>query len=120
MPNPTNLPNTTAESTNNYFGQNFVKQGFVTDNQYEALVGLLQKRTINRASAENLAGAVIQGSAQQDTPFSEVFDLIKKSEGQEIDAFLAFFLNNTRVGTSYLGIKNLGAINPYITRTILV
>jgi len=114
-----NLPNLSAESTPNYFKNYFVKQGFVSDNQYEALIGLLMKRTANKESAENLAGAIIQGAAQQDTSFNEIFDLLKKSNTAELDAFLAFFLNNTRIGTSYLGISNPGNQNPYVLRTIL-
>ena len=117
---PSKLPNLKAESTPNYFKNFFVKEGYVTDNQYEALIGLLMKRTANKESAENLAGAIIQGSSQQNTSFNELFDYIKKANTTELDAFLAFFLNNTRVGTSYLGISNPGNQNPYVLRTILV
>jgi hypothetical protein len=117
---PSNLPNLKAESTPNYFKNYFVKQGYVSDNQYEALIGLLMKRTANKQSAEYLAGAIIQGIAQQDTSFNDMFDYIKAANNTELDAFLAFFLNNTRVGTSYLGVNNPGNQNPYILRTILV
>jgi len=117
---PSNLPNVKAESTPNYFNNYFVKQGFVTPNQYDALLGLLMKRTSSKQAAEHLTGAIIQGAAQQDTNVTELFDVIKKSNQVEMDSFLAFFLNNTRVGTSYLGVKNANNTNPYITRTILV
>lgn len=115
-----NLPNVSAEASPSYFKNYYVKQGFVSDNQYEALIGLLEKRTDNKKAAQNLAGAIIQGASQQNVKFAELYDLLRASSSVEIDAFLAFFLNNTRIGTSYLGIKNADNTNPYIVRSILV
>lgn len=115
-----NLPESNFESTPNYFKNYFVKQGIVSDNQYEALIGILMKRNNNRAASENLAAAAIQGAAQQNMTMTDMIEYIRRTNDVELDAFLAFFLNNTRVGTSYLGIANAQNQNPFVIRTILV
>jgi hypothetical protein len=115
-----NLPNSNIESTPNYFKNYFVKQGIVSDNQYESLIGLLMKRNGNRAASENLAAAAIRGAAQQNMTMTDMIEYIRRTNDVELDAFLAFFLNNTRVGTSYLGISNAQNQNPFVIRTILV
>ena len=116
---PSNLPDTMTESSVSYLKNYFVTQGFISDNQYEVLVGLLQKRTKNVKSAYFLAGALIQGATQQDLTMNEIIEFVRLSPDEEIDPFLAFFLNNTRIGTSYLGVSNKNIQNHYVLRTIL-
>lgn len=114
-----NLPSTGKEATPNYFKNYYVKKGVVSDNQYEALIGLLMKRAKNRQAAELIAASVITGAAEQNMTMTDMIEYIRKSNETEIDAFLSFFLNNTRVGTSYLGISNPQNQNAYVVRTIL-
>ena len=116
---PSNLPDSMTESSVSYLKNYFVSQGFVSDNQYEALISLLQKRTKNVKSAYFLAGALLQGAVQQDLTINEIIEFVRISPDTEIDPFLAFFLNNTRIGTSYLGVSNKNIQNHYVLRTIL-
>jgi len=117
---PTNLPNQKVESAPKYLKNLYVKDGIISSNQYDELTGLLQKRAATPEAADNLAAAVIQGAAQQNMTMTDMIQYVRNSNTTELDAFLAFFLNNTRVGTSYLGVANANNQNPYIIRTILV
>ena len=91
----------------------------ISDNTYDELIGLLETKTESRAAAENLAASIIQGLVQQDISINEIIDRLRSSSNSEIDALLVLFLNNTRVGTSYLGLASEYQVNPYVARTIL-
>jgi hypothetical protein len=119
MPAPTNLPTVYSNPSAEVFPNYFDRGVSISDNDYDQLVGLLELRTQNVEAAQNLAATVIQGLVQQDLDVKDIIDRLRRSSNTEIDTLLAFFLNNVRVGTSYLGISAQYITNPYITRTIL-
>lgn len=116
---PTNFPVVYSEASTAFIPNSFERAPNVSDNTYDALLGLLEKRTVSKLAAQNLASNVIAGLVDQGVDINNIIDRLRLSLDTEIDAFLAFFLNRTRVGTSYLGVSNRTTTNPYITRTIL-
>lgn len=115
----TNLPVVYNSPESAAFPSAFERTVNISDETYDELLGLLEKRTRNTQSARNLAAAVIQGLVQQDIDINEVIDSLRTSSDNEIDLLLAVFLNNGRVGTSYLGVANQFLTNPYVSRTVL-
>jgi hypothetical protein len=115
----TNLPVIYTDTSSAILSNSFDRPVSISDNTYDMLIGILQKRTANPAAARNLAAAVIQGLSSQDLDINDIIDRLKASSDSEIDEILAIFLNNTRVGTSYVGLSSQTATNPYVVRTIL-
>lgn len=116
---PTNLPVNFSSPTTANFLSSFDRPVAISDNTYEELVSIFERRTSNSLAVQNLVAAVIQGLEEQRVDVNQVVDSLRASSDSEIDTFLALFMNSSRIGTSFLGVSNQTSVNPYIARTIL-
>ena len=117
---PGNLPTTTGTKTSRYFNNYFVgSTGQVSIGANDAIVSYFETQTGDRESAAVLSRAVIETALQQNLDPMAVLDDFKKLPMGELDAYLALFLNMSRVNTSLLGISNMPRANKYVARTIL-
>lgn len=105
--------------TTKYFNNFFAKTITISSAKDDAIVTYFEKLTNNTDSAMILASAVIYTSAAQGIDPMEVLDQFKKLEASKLNAYICYFLNLSRVGTSLIGVQNNNTNNRYITRTIL-
>lgn len=113
-PNLSNDQNNTPKYFNNFFGIDF-SIGAAND----AITAYFEKYTGNAESGKALAATVIYtAQAQGIDPMSALNDFQKLSPDQ-LNSYLAAFLNFTRVPTSLIGFKTTPNTSDYITRTIL-
>jgi hypothetical protein len=113
--------NSSSNKASKYFN-NFYSTPFnVSSNTNDAIVAFFQQYTQNITAANNLASAVLYTAmAQNLEPMSVLAQFESLPKGQ-LNAYLAAFLNVSRVPTSSLGINNGSkATSPYITRSILL
>lgn len=84
-----------------------------------SIISAFERITGDTESAKALASAVIYTSKEQGLdPMTILDEFLKLTPGQ-LDAYLCAFLNLSRVGTSFLGIRTAPATNKYITRSII-
>ena len=114
-----NLPPVDGEVTQAFFQQYFDKPIAISENELRAITGYFQKRTPNKQAADALALAVISGSVEQDLPPMEILDQFKKLPQDQIDTYLAYFLNLSRYPTSLIGLGNIPTTSKYVQRSIL-
>lgn len=107
--------NVTTDYFENFFGQRIA----ISENELNAIVGYFQKKTTNKQAADALALAVISGSVEQDLPPMEILDQFKRLPQDQIDTYLAYFLNLSRYPTSLVGLSNVPAVSKYVSRSIL-
>jgi hypothetical protein len=100
---------------NNYFAGDF---GVGAAN--DAITAYFEKYTGNAASGQALAAAVIYTARAQNIDPMQVFSDFQKLKSNELNNYLAAFLNFNRVPTSIIGIKSTSTTSPYITRSILL
>ena len=105
--------------TTKYFNNFFTKTITISSAKDDAIVTYFEKLTNNSDSAMILASAVIYTSTAQGIDPMEVLDQFKKLEASKLNAYICYFLNLSRVGTSLIGVQNSYTNNKYITRTIL-
>jgi len=122
--NPTNLEqvdlNSLVErSADKYFNNFFEIPVEVSSNVDAAVTAVFENLTGNKDTARQLASAVIYTSVKQGINPMETLREFQKIEIGELDAYTTLFLNFDRVGTSYLGLKNVPVINKYVQRAIL-
>lgn len=116
---PSNLNTTGSNNTTRFFNNFFIPENTVSSNTNDAIVSFFEKQTGNLESAKILSQAVIDTAfAQREDPLL-VLDQFQKLTNNELNAFLALYLNTSRVPTSFLGIQSTAKTSPYITRTIL-
>lgn len=120
MPNPTNLP-VQQNNTSTYFDNlnSPGTQATVSDGEYDAVLSFFQGRASSVEAAASLASAFLQACVVQDANPLTQLDLFRTMSTQNIDVYLAMFFNNTRYGTSLLGVNANQTVNQYIARTIL-
>lgn len=117
---PGNIPNTTGTKTTRYFNNYFVSStGELSIGSNDAIVSYFEKQTGNKDSAKVLSRAVIETALQQNLDPMAVLDDFKKLPSGQLDAYLALFLNMSRVNTSLLGVSNMPRANKYVARTII-
>jgi hypothetical protein len=114
-----NLPSDSKEVTQKFFEQYFDKQIAISENELSAIIGYFESRTNNKLAANALALAVITGAVEQDLRPMEILDQFKKLPQQQLDTYLAYFLNLTRYPTSLVGLSTLPVPNTYVSRSIL-
>ena len=102
-----------------YFN-NFFAGDFAVGAANDAIVGYFEKYTGNAASGKALAAAVIYTARAQNIDPMQVFSDFQKLRPNELNNYLAAFLNFNRVPTSIIGIKTSATTSPYITRSILL
>lgn len=114
----TNLPTVTKEVTADFFETYFSPNLPVAENEYNAILSYFETRADNPIAANALALSVLTGALEQDTPPMEVLDRFKKLSQQQIDTYLAAFINLSRYPTSLLGVSNIPTTSKYVERAI--
>jgi hypothetical protein len=116
---PSNLNTTATNQTTRYFNNFFLPQNTVSSNTNDAIVSFFEQQSGNAESARLLAQAVIDTAfAQREDPL-DVLDQFRNLTNNELNAFLALYLNTSRVPTSFLGLQSTARTSPYVSRTIL-
>jgi len=116
---PSNLDSSGSNQTTRFFNNFFIPSQTVSSNTNDAILSFFEQQTGSADSARLLAQAVIDTAfAQREDPLV-VLDQFQKLPNNELNAFLALYLNTSRVATSYLGIQATARTSPYVTRTIL-
>ena len=113
-----NLPASSADATRDLFENMFNQRVAISENEFNAIIGYFQKKTPNKEAANALALAVIQGSVEQNLPPMEILDQFKKLPQDQIDTYLAYFLNLSRYPTSLVGLSNIPTVSKYVSRSI--
>ena len=116
---PSNLPTDATTKTTRYFNNFYVPSKTVSSNTNDAIVSFFEERSNNLESAKLLAQAVIDTAFAQRLDPLTVLDEFKNLDTLELNAYLALYLNTSRVNTSLLGIRNVPQANQYVTRSIL-
>lgn len=111
--------NSVAGDGAKYFNNFFNKTITISTAKDDAIVSFFEKYADNKQSALALASAVIYTSRSQNMDPMLVLDEFKKLEKGMLSAYLSYFLNLSRVGTSLLGVNNQTVKNKYVARTIL-
>jgi len=114
---PASSKNNAPKYFNNFYSTPFNVSADVND----AIVAFFQQYTQNPTSAKNLSAAVLYTAMSQNIePMSILSEFQNLPKGQ-LNAYLAAFLNVSRVPTSSLGINNGSKLtSPYVTRSILL
>lgn len=116
---PSNLGTSGANKTTNYFNNYYTPSIEISSNINDAILSFFEQQTGNKESAKLLVQAVIDtAQAQREDPMTVLTTFQQMPQG-ELNAFLALYLNASRVNTSYLGVKNQGITNPYVQRLII-
>ncbi len=106
-------------NTNRYFN-NFFAGDFSIGPANDAIVAYFQEYTGNAQSGTALASAVIYTAQAQGLDPMAVLDQFRKAPANELNNYLAAYLNFSRAPTSTLGVKSpQSTTNPYVARTIL-
>lgn len=116
---PTNIGSTNLNKTTKYFNNYFVNSPEINQDINDSILSYFEQQTGNKDSARILVLAVIEtAKAQREDPLVVLAQFQNMPVG-ELNAFLALYLNTSRVNTSYLGVKANPKYNQYVTRTIL-
>jgi hypothetical protein len=116
---PSNLGSSGSNKTTNYFNNYYTPKIEISENINDAILSFFEQQTGNKESAKLLVQAVVDtAQAQREDPMV-VLTTFQKMPPGELNAFLVLYLNLSRVNTSYLGVRNQGTSNPYVTRLIV-
>lgn len=105
--------------TTKFFNNIYTPVEGVSQTMNDAIYSYFEMLTEDKESAKILTSVVIDTARQQNLDPLVVLDDFKKLGNDELNAYLALFLNISRVPTSLLGVKIPPSINPYVSRTIL-
>lgn len=103
-----------------YFNNYFTAPATISSNQNDAVIAYFQKVTNgNKQSAAVLASTVVFTAMSQGIDPMSIVQQFQSVPQNELNLYLAMFLNLNRVGTSLVGVNNQARQNKYITRAIL-
>jgi hypothetical protein len=102
-----------------YFNNFFTPATTISSNQNDAIFAYCQTITSNSQSAAVLASTIIYTSISQGINPMSIVQQFQQVPKNELNLYLAMFLNLNRVGTSLVGVNNQTQQNKYITRAIL-
>jgi hypothetical protein len=107
------------QDPNKYFN-NFFANDFSVGSANDAIVAYFEKYTGNATSGKALASAVLYTAQAQNLDPMVVLTEFQRMPANELNNYLAAFLNFNRVPTSIIGIKTTQSTSPYITRSIIL
>jgi hypothetical protein len=103
-----------------YFNNFYNAPSTLSSDKNDAVVAFFQTVTGgNLQSAAVLASTVIYTALAQGIDPMSIVQQFQAVPNNELNLYLAMFLNLNRVGTSLVGINNQNTQNKYITRAIL-
>lgn len=101
------------------FFNNFYQPDFtVSQNVNDAILAFFEKITDNREAAKIMASSVIYTSLAQGIDPLETLEKFSTMSSEDLNSYVAMFLNLNRVGTSYLGINGRPRTGKYVARMI--
>jgi len=101
------------------FFNNFYQPAYsVSQNVDDAVLAFFEKITDGREAAKIMASAVIYTSLAQNIDPLETLQKFSTMSSEDLNSYVAMFLNLNRVGTSYLGINNRPRTGKYVARMI--
>lgn len=101
------------------FFNNFYQPAFtVSQNVNDTILAYFEKVTDGKEAAAIMASAVIYTSLAQGIDPLETLEKFSTMSSEDLNAYVAMFLNLNRVGTSYLGINNRPRTGKYVARMI--
>jgi hypothetical protein len=106
------------QDPNKYFN-NFFAVDFSVGAANDAIVAYFEKYTGNATSGKALAAAVLYTAQAQNMDPMVVLAEFQRMPANELNNYLAAFLNFNRIPTSIIGIKTTQSTSPYITRSII-
>jgi len=102
------------------FFNNFYANDFSIGNANDVIIAFFEEYTGNAATGKSMAAAVIYGAISQNIDPLVVLNQFQKLPKNELNTYLAAFLNLNRVPTSALAINTGTNSNPHVARTILL
>jgi hypothetical protein len=116
---PTNIGSSGTTKTTKYFNNYFAGTVDIDQNVNDSILSYFEQQTGNAETARILVLAVIEtAKVQRENPI-DVLNQFQKMPAGELNAFMALYLNTSRVNTSFLGVKTVPKSNQYVTRTII-
>lgn len=101
------------------FFNNFYQPAFsVSQNVDDTILAFFEKVTDGKEAAKIMASSVIYTSLSQNIDPLETLQKFSTMSSDDLNAYVAMFLNLNRVGTSYLGINNRPRTGKYVARMI--
>ena len=101
------------------FFNNFYQPAFtVSQNVNDTILAYFEKITDGKEAAKIMASTVIYTSLAQGIEPLETLQKFSTMSSDDLNAYIAMFLNLNRVGTSYLGINNRPRTGKYVARMI--
>lgn len=113
-----NLTTTNKESTTEFFENYFAEEGYISENQFSAVVAFFEKRAENKLAATSLALSVISVASLTNEDVMSVLDQFKNMTNSQLDQYLAYFMNLSRYPTSAIGVSNTPSTSKYVARSI--
>lgn len=120
---PTNL--TAVDAVENTSGRtptffnNFYQPAFtISQNIDDTILAYFEKITDNREAARIMASSVIYTSLAQGIDPIETLEKFSAMSSEDLNSYVAMFLNLNRVGTSYLGVNGRPRTGKYVARMI--
>lgn len=116
---PTNLNSSGYTKTTGYFNNYFQQPLDISQEINDSILSHFEQQTGNRESAKILVQTVIEtAKVQREDPLQILNQFMKLPTG-ELNTFLALYLNNSRINTSFLGVKTQPRTNTFVIRTII-
>lgn len=116
---PTNLNTTGFTKTTAYFNNYFLQPLDISQEVNDSILSYFEQQTGNKESAKILVQSVIEtAQLQREDPLQVLNRFMKLPKG-DLNVIMALYLNNSRVNTSYLGVRTATKTNEYVTRTIV-
>ena len=116
---PTNLNSSGYTKTTAYFNNYFLPPLDISQEVNDTILGYFEQQTGNIESAKILVQTVIETAQQQREDPLQVLDKFMKLPMGDLNIILALYLNNSRINTSYLGVKTTPQEDTYVTRTVI-
>lgn len=116
---PTNLNTTGFTKTTAYFNNYFLQPLDISQEVNDSILSYFEQQTGNKDSAKILVQSVIEtAQLQREDPLQVLNRFMKLPKG-DLNVIMALYLNNSRVNTSYLGVRTSTKTNEYVSRTIV-
>ena len=91
----------------------------VSSNADSAIISFFEQYADNKATAKNLASAVLYTAMSQNLDPLAILSQFQALPKGQLSQYLIAFLNVNRAPTSVIGIRNAVKTNPFVARTIL-
>jgi hypothetical protein len=111
---------TTNTSDPRKFFNNFYSTDFSIGAANDVIVAFFEEYTGNKTAGQNLAATVIYGAIAQNLDPLSVLNEFQKVPKNQLNTYLAAFLNLNRVPTSALAINSGTTSNPHVSRTVIL